>query len=201
MTSLCELVVENWVLRMGAVVAALAALWGFIIVFIKYGGRVVRGARAIIEVPANLRKVVEQLAPNGGNTVKDQLNRIEYRMGTTDERMRALMMDSTNGIFESDARGGTININRTYAAMVSMDINGLKGSGWLTAVHHEDRCRAEEEWKSAVEDGREFDSSFRMLNVQAAHAFMVRVRAYPMRVNEKLVGFIGIITKQEPCHG
>lgn len=196
MILLVTLTTPDLLIRAAAVIGALGVIWGALMVIYKGGSRAVRGIRNAWRAAQNVQKILDQLSPNGGSTLKDQLNRIESRQVVGEQRVRALWMDSANGQFESDASGGTIYINRTYAQLVGMDINSMKGSGWLMAVHPEDREHVEAEWRSAVIDKRELDATYRMVNRETGVTIRVRVRASPLMDHHGAMGgFVGVVQR------
>ncbi len=65
------------------------------------------------------------------------------------------------GIIQTDARGKLVFLNEMICVLSGLPPERLMGSGWLDAVHPEDRGRVAAEWKASWAEGGAFRSEFR----------------------------------------
>jgi len=65
------------------------------------------------------------------------------------------------GVFFTDTMGQCTYVNNSWLEMSGLTIAQAMESGWLAAVHSEDRDVVVKEWHSVVEQGRPFDLEFR----------------------------------------
>ena len=143
-------------------------------------------------VVERLDKIMFEFMPNGGSSMKDQLNRLESDMALANERQRARMLDTPEMIFETDAEGHCVWVNRTYSKAVQRSLTELLGHGWVNGIAVHDRERVVSEWFKAVQEDREFEMEFDFLDLDGNH-FPVTCRSYKMRDwrTGKAVGFLG----------
>ena len=143
-------------------------------------------------VAERLDQIIFEFMPNGGSSMKDQLNRLESDMALANERQRARMLDTPEMIFETDADGHCVWVNRTYSKAVQRNFTELLGFGWVNGIAVGDRERVVSEWYKAVEENREFEIEFQFQDADG-NAFPVTCRSYKMRDwrTGKAVGFLG----------
>ncbi len=92
-------------------------------------------------------------APDGGG--EDQARDLE--------RFRWLASQAPVGIFQTDAKGESVFLNATWCELAGMDEASARGSGWLKAVHPEDRAEVQRGWEEAVRRGVSSAAEFRFL--------------------------------------
>lgn len=139
--------------------------------------------------------VVCEFKPNGGASVRDSLNRIELRQVLQEQRQWAILSDMAVGVFEADAEGEFIRVNRKYLRMTGRAPEEVTGSGWINTVALRDRKRVEKEWNTAISEGREFESVF-LLITPDNERLQVSARTYKMvdEENNSSIGFMGFLT-------
>jgi PAS domain S-box-containing protein len=139
--------------------------------------------------------IIEQLKPNGGSSLKDALNRVEADIHTIGQRQRLFMLDASEAIFETDAKGDNVYANRTYCKWLGKSYSDVLGRGWINSLHESTRARVVEEWFHAIEDKREFTLDYNMKD-EHGDPFKVHCTATPMYDRNKNVsGWSGIVVK------
>ena len=136
--------------------------------------------------------IAEEMIPNGGNSLKDIVHRIEKEVTLSSERYRAIIADDKSAIFETDEKGNCVWVNRTFAKMTQLLPSELMGHGWVNTLAVFDRDRVVANWEKAVKDDREYKDSFSFQTPDGA-IIPVTVSSYKMvtRSNETL-GYLGI---------
>lgn len=148
------------------------------------------------ELLVGLRQLLDEVRPNGGSSLRDAINRIEHRQIRLDERAKAMMHEEDKAMFESDAEGNTVWVNRKYQRLVGRTLEDLKGHGWVNTIHPEDREHVNEEWYRAVEEERTFVSNFRVVDPEG-NVTHVNCISYVLRGPDgKPLGFLGVIKRQ-----
>jgi PAS domain S-box-containing protein len=152
-------------------------------------------------VGERLDQIMAEFLPNGGASLKDQMNRLECDMALANERQRARMLDTPEMIFETDEHGHCVWVNRTYANAVQRSLIDLLGYGWVNGIALKDRESVVSEWYKAVEEDREFEMEFDFQDAKGDH-FPVTCRSYKMRDwrTGKAVGFLGRCDRIEKLH-
>ena len=166
---------------LGAILTALYACY-------KGTVKVYKGGRKVTE---QWNRMVAELTPNGGSSIKDAIGRIETRQLIEVQVRKALNNDAIYGIWESDSEGRSTYANRTYQRIVGRNFEDLEGWGWVSAVHPDDRKRITDEWKLSIEQKREFSNEFRVLRPDGNEVQVISV-GHPLKDRDgNLKGYVG----------
>lgn len=133
------------------------------------------------DLPALLEKVDQvagEVQINSGKSLKDAVIRIEARLAHLDSRQWALLQDVEHAILETSHSGTLLKMNRTYQRWTGRSPAELLGNGWRNAIHPDDRQAVVEEWVMAVEQKRDAEMSFRLLDVGTGIAHPVRAHCF-----------------------
>ncbi len=117
------------------------------------------------EISALSTFVKEKLSPNGGSSPIDAIKRIEDRQLASDARANALLNDSKLGVFYCDLEGRNVWVNRTYARFIGCGVDELLGFGWKKFIRTDELERYGKVWKTAFQDGCEFEETVDFLTV------------------------------------
>jgi PAS domain S-box-containing protein len=168
-----------------AVVACGTAIW------VKIMRPALRWGFRTAEIVSKLDQLISEVTPNGGGSMRDAINRIEANQITTEERVKVLLLDSSDVIWESDISGNWIWANQTLLSLIGLDLEDVIAHGWIVAIPELERERVVREWQLAVEDKREFRLDFSFQN-SSNKKTKVTAKAWPLRRSGKLYGWIGI---------
>lgn len=150
-------------------------------------------------IKADIRLLAEQVGslaaefrPNGGDSMRDLMDRVETELSLSNERQRARMLDAPEMIFETDRDGYCIWVNRTYSRAVGRSLTELIGHGWVNGIAESDRDKVVDEWYKSVSEDREFELTFDFQTADGA-PFTVACRSYKMRDlrTGQAVGYLG----------
>lgn len=171
--------------------AALTTIW------FKVGVPFVAFIKKIVKSFETLDMISEQFAPNGGSTLRDAINRIEARQVVQEQRQKMLAMDAPFAIFETDAAGNYVDVNRTYCRWVGRSPSELSGKGWVNSIAQLWQEEVMDSWTMAVQQEREFTMKFRLVDTDG-ETMPVFGTAFPLYDTKKvLVGWVGIIYKSD----
>lgn len=108
-------------------------------------------------------------------------------------RFRALAEGAPVGIFTTDANGGATYVNGGWCEVAGIDPAAAMGSGWMQALHPDDRERVSTTWQASVASGAAFAADFRFLK-PGGEVRWVRSRAAAVRdASNVLSGFVGTV--------
>lgn len=115
-----------------------------------------------------LGNIAEQFKTNGGSTLKDRVEAIN----TTLDYIVTVNMVSMNLIafplLRADGSGHVSWVNRQFTHETGLSEGEAAGLGWLNMIIPDHRCRAREEWLSAIRDARAIKIEFAMLDGREA---------------------------------
>lgn len=97
-----------------------------------------------------------QFFPNGGSSLKDQLNQMQLQIHDLAKKNKVDMEMSVHGIFQCDMNGRNAYVNKTYANMLGVTKEDLLGRNWEQYISSDDY---QEKWKQAFEAERDFHAN------------------------------------------
>ncbi|HAM99141.1 MAG TPA: hypothetical protein DCQ26_11085 [Marinilabiliales bacterium] len=98
------------------------------------------------------------------------------------------------GIFRTDTFGNTTYVNPRWCEIAGIDFQQAVGTGWLNAIHPDDRNPIIEGWKQAVADNSFSVAEYRFLKNDGTIAW-VNGKAVPQKDESgKIIGYIGTTT-------
>lgn len=154
-----------------------------------------RLASNISKILNSIEGIKLQLEPNGGGSMRDAIDRIEARIITHEQRQRLVLMDSPIAIFETDANGGCVYVNRTYSRWTGRSLEDLQGMGWINVISLENRDEVMKEWNKALKQIREFSMAYNMVTING-ESIRIQCNAFPMFDSKKnLTGWLGIVIR------
>lgn len=172
---------------LGAFVAFVAGCATIYKILLKPGYLMFKKMQKMFET---VERIDKEFSPNSGTSMKDTLNRIEARQMKSEQRQKVLLLDSDDLVYETDPKGETTWVNRTYTKTVDRGMDELKGKGWIVCIHPEDKEKVLEEWESCVDQSRDFDMNFKMISRNGE--IMVNSKAHPL-IDDlgRVIGYLG----------
>ena len=79
----------------------------------------------------------------------------------SERRFRALTEQLPVGVFMTDAQGEYRYVNDRWCQLTGLTAEQAAGSGWISALHPEDRESMLHAWRQAVKGGSEFVAQHR----------------------------------------
>ena len=134
-----------------------------------------------------LRQVRAELQPNSGSSLHDVVHAIAAAQRARDDR-------DADPLFWTDNLGRCTHVNRAYLRMTGRSREELVGSGWLNCVDFADRSRIRDRWREAVQEARDFDELFLLLD-HRGEVYRVHARATRLLGSTgRLLGYYGELT-------
>lgn len=181
---------------------------------IGFVGLVFAKGRTTVNRLKNLEKslnfVEKELRPNAGGSIKDKIDSLEKSvlflkesslenrsiilstLKRLDERQHILLNDHECGVFETDAGGHCVWINKKYEEMTGKTLAQMHGSGWRSTIHEADLPRIIDLWEAALREKSYLEYRCRVVN-SAAEELFVRCRVSPIIHGEEVLGYVGLV--------
>lgn len=80
----------------------------------------------------------------------------------SEERFRSLVEGWAQAVWETDAEGKVITDSPSWRTYTGQSLEEYLGSGWVHAIHPDDRATAERQWHEAVRERRNLDAEARL---------------------------------------
>lgn len=179
----------DYIIYTAAVIAALGAIGGSLLGIIKLSIKASLFYKGI-------NKVVSELSPNDGSSVKDAISRIENRQLRSESRQHIITDQSNLPYFETDNEGKCTWINKSYCNLVGRSREECYGHGWVLNVHPDDREYVSREWEMAISDQRDFALDYRFYQINNETPIPVHVKAHVIKndLDKKVIGWVGFVT-------
>jgi PAS domain S-box-containing protein len=170
--------------------SALFAIWKWIVPFTA-------------KINKSLKKIdfiFAEVNTNGGSSIKDAINKLEVAVNTLkddlvkmDARQWAIVSSLAQPTWESDPQGECQKANMALLKLFGSTIDDIKGAGWQTVIHFEDRRRVSQEWEDAMQHKRIFNLKYKIVNAITGSVYEVEGTASPyFDNNRRLIGWVGI---------
>lgn len=170
---LADVIRAWWLLLVAVLTVTVPLAWRFI----------VKPSRAFIRrLDESMQKVdvmSKALGPNGGSSLADQINVAARSSVLNAARMAAFIDQLERPLFETDLDGAYTRVNRSMEDLLGYSSDDMRGRGWITAIHDEDRDRAVREWFHAIADRRAVVIRTKLLSRRGL-VIDARIQAQPM---------------------
>lgn len=191
------MVLEDIVKGIGAATVIIGALYALINRGILPALRLSKKAVSFMQ---RASKAVDQLLPNGGDSVLDKITRFEKQLNLishmtllNSSRWRASHEEDPRGMFDLDENGHLIWANRTYLRLSGLDMEGARHMGWISAIAAEERAKAAESFIDAVEQQRQWKEAVTINGSGTPYRSVVVVTPL-LGADGKMLGMQGIVT-------
>lgn len=124
-----------------------------------------------------LDRIEAELRPNGTIKLRDIVESIAERQSDFEGLSSAQLSRQATAIFRTDKDGKCYYTNRAHQLMTGLTLPEMAGDGWVNLVAPSSRSLAQQLWREAVEDNREFSEHIEYLHPKG-HEYMVHVRGY-----------------------
>ncbi len=119
----------------------------------------------------------------------------------SEEKFRILTTFSPIGVLLSNAQGNAVYINDKCAELIGMPVEEALNSGWISAIHPDDRGWATTAWFKAVRNGEDFHQEFRWLHADGEVVWTqedsIPVRGREGEVDAYICTFIDITERKQ----
>jgi PAS domain S-box-containing protein len=117
----------------------------------------------------------------------------EEAVRRSEERYRSLVQAGAQVVWVTTPTGEIAEDSPEWRWITGQTAEEYQGSGWLDAIHPEDRERVERDWRDCVQTGKVFDSRYRVRTKTGSYRHY-DVRAVPIERDGKIVEWVGAST-------
>src|SRR6266542_3495375 len=117
----------------------------------------------------------------------------EEAVRRSEERYRSLVQAGAQVVWVTTPTGEIAEDSPEWRWITGQTVEEYQGSGWLDAIHPEDRERVERDWRDCVQTGKVFDSRYRVRTKTGSYRHY-DVRAVPIERDGKIVEWVGAST-------
>jgi PAS domain S-box-containing protein len=111
----------------------------------------------------------------------------------SDERYRSLVQAGAQVVWVTTPTGQVAEDSPEWRWITGQTVEEYQGSGWLDAIHPEDRERVERSWQDCLRSGKVFDSRYRVRTKTGSYRHY-DVRAVPIERDGKITEWMGAST-------
>jgi PAS domain S-box-containing protein len=111
----------------------------------------------------------------------------------SDERYRSLVQAGAQVVWVTTPTGEVAEDSPEWRWITGQTVEEYQGSGWLDAIHPEDRERVERGWRDCIQSGKVFDSRYRVRTKTGSYHHY-DVRAVPIERDGKITEWMGAST-------
>lgn len=116
----------------------------------------------------------------------------ELELRTSQAELAAASDSSPLGVFRTDAGGRCTYVNRAYEQMSGQTAAQSLGSGWVEAVHPQDRLKVFQGWSRTARDHTPYQGTYRFLHADD-RVVWVSVKSAAIVVDGQLLGYVGSV--------
>jgi PAS domain S-box-containing protein len=120
--------------------------------------------------------------------------RAEAAMRESEVRFRTLASHAPVGIFMTDVDGSCVYVNESWCKMAGMSLEAAQGTGWLSALHPDDRERIANAWYEAAQNAQLFEAEYRFQTSQGTVTWLQGSAAALQRDTGEITGYLGTLT-------
>jgi diguanylate cyclase (GGDEF)-like protein/PAS domain S-box-containing protein len=105
--------------------------------------------------PLRMTGTAQDVSQRRGGAILDQTL-------ASEARFRSLVEASAQAVWITNAQGEVESEIPSWQSYTGLGFEQVRGSGWLQAIHPEDRALTAQRWRQALETGVIYDSEFRL---------------------------------------
>ena len=109
----------------------------------------------------------------------------------TDQRFRSLVLATSSVIWTTDAQGRVNEPSESWSGFTGQSFEEFRGSGWLNAVHPDDREHAKAVWEEAVRGRRLYEVEYRLRYRDGSYRNVTARGAPVLDENGEIVEWVG----------
>ena len=117
----------------------------------------------------------------------------ERALRESEERFRALAEVSPVVIFRTDVDGRCTYVNARWCDIAGQDSAAALGTGWMQAVHPDDRARVAAAWDTTLAGGK-FRMEYRLLWPDGHVVWLLGQAAPEFDMDGRVAGYVGTVT-------
>lgn len=143
--------------KINSSIVIVAAFGGYMFYLIKKLQPFTTIITDIASLKEEIESISKELKPNGGKSMKDQLNDLQASTKTILHRQRWILDNREEPIFETDEKGNFTWANDSLIRLTDRLFKDLENNNWINALCEKTRDEVNESWQLAIENKRNFE--------------------------------------------
>lgn len=176
----------------GVVKYILLPLWSFL-------KRLYKLIETISLYTRSLDELIKEFKISGGlKDLKESLQNIEYKVTSSDYKIKALFAANDIAAIETDKNGKCTWASKKWCELTGLLPSETLGNGWILGIHEDERSDIFEEWKKSIENNVDFLSSFRIGNNNLGYR-KIQARSTIIESDSNVIGHLITIETFTRC--
>jgi PAS domain-containing protein len=138
-------------------IVIVTAFCGYMFYFIKKLHPFTTITTDIAVLKTEVSTISKELKPNGGKSMKDQMNDLQLSTKTILYRQRWILDNREEPIFETDEKGDFTWANSALIRLTDRLFKDLENNNWINALCEKTRTEVNDSWQIAIENKRNFE--------------------------------------------
>jgi PAS domain-containing protein len=169
--------------------ALIAGAWKYLLIPLWSSGSAIYACFASYPAMQNdVKSILKEVTPNHGDSMRDQIGRMERKIGHIQQRQQWLLLESPKGHFETDSGGAWVDCNRTIQNILRRSEDQILGWNWIGCIDFHQRTEVRSEYHAAIRETREMGIVAKTLDGP-----WIQMHGTPAIQNGEFVGFFGTI--------
>jgi hypothetical protein len=145
--------------------------------------------------------ISKELKPNGGKSLKDQMNDLQLSTKTILYRQRWILDNREEPIFETDEKGNFTWANSALIRLTDRLFKDLENNNWINALCENTRIEINDSWQTAIENKRNFEHEIIIVDSKnrSFSAKCIAVRQEDGKYVGKLINIEQIEESEKTC--
>lgn len=155
----------------------------------------------ISTLKTEVSNISKELKPNGGESIKDQINQLQASTKTILYRQRWILDNREEPIFETDIKGNFTWANDSLIRLTDRLFKDLENNNWINALCEKTRDEVNDSWQMAIENKRNFEHEVIIVDSKnrAFAAKCVAVRQEDGKYVGKLINIKELRDQEKTC--
>jgi len=149
--------INEYLTLANATIAALVLFGGYLMAFTRKIKPYVSITQDIAGLKQEVASISQQLKPNGGESIKDQLDDLQASTKTILYRQRWILENREEPVFETDEKGNFTWANDQLIRLTDRLFKDLENNNWINALCENTREEINDAWQLAIENKRNFE--------------------------------------------
>ena len=132
-----------------------------------------------------IKAIYFQLVPNGGSSLADKIERIEFSLLITNMRHQIVCSNLNIAYYECEADGSCSFANQQLCDLFGLSEQQILGNGWYKAIADDERSRVKDNWDNARLQRLPYDQNYDVINQRTKERYLCRATGYTCYNNNK----------------
>lgn len=120
--------------------------------------------------------------------------RTEANLRHSEQRYASLTTAAPVGIFHTDTQGNCLYVNERFCQIAGIEADASLATGWISAIHPDDREKVVMEWNTAFQENRPFQLEYRFQQPNGTVIWVFGQAVAEFDLGGQITGYIGTIT-------